>query len=260
MASNTDYAQKCITIEHTKQHTHTIILLHGRDSNASDFKTDFFESQASDDRYLTDIFPSIKWVLPQSKQLYSARFEQDLSQWFDIWSVEKPEEKKEMQVEGLKESIEMILSLVREEAELVGMERIILGGISQGCATAVMALLVGGIGLGGFVGFSSWLPFQEEIDGDGSLRAIKEVLKLGFDDYSDPTTDKSSNLATPVLIQHCKDDEVVPVCNGQILRTRLHELGMSVAWKMYEEGGHWVNEPKGIDDLVAFIRKCFDLR
>lgn len=257
MASNTDSTEKCITIPPSKPHTHTIILLHGRDSNASDFKTDFFESQASDDRYLTDIFPTIKWVLPKAKQLYAARFEQDLSQWFDIWSVEKPEEKKEMQIDGLKESIETTLHIIRDETAFVPAERIILAGISQGCATAILSLLLDEIRLGGFIGFSSWLPFQEEINGDHSLEVIKDLLKPIADNSH--FCNESSVLKTPVLIQHCKDDDVVPAGNGEILRKSLEALGMDVEWKIYDEGGHWVNEPQGIDDMVSFIRKCFDV-
>lgn len=38
-------------------------------------------------------------------------------------------------------------------------ERIHLGGLSQGYAVALMALLVGGRRLGGVVGISGWLPF-----------------------------------------------------------------------------------------------------
>lgn len=53
----------------SKQHTHTIILLHGRDSTASEFASEFFESQASDDLTLPETFPSIKWVFPSSKAL-----------------------------------------------------------------------------------------------------------------------------------------------------------------------------------------------
>jgi lysophospholipase-2 len=45
-------------------HTNTIILLHGRGSTATDFSSDFFESQASDDRFLAQIFPGYKWVPP----------------------------------------------------------------------------------------------------------------------------------------------------------------------------------------------------
>jgi lysophospholipase-2 len=96
-------------IEPTKKHTHTFILLHGRDSNAAEFATDFFESQASDDRTLPEIFPNYKWVLPTSALRNSTRFETEMSQWFDMWSVEDPEEQKELQVQGLKESIAFIM-------------------------------------------------------------------------------------------------------------------------------------------------------
>jgi hypothetical protein len=46
----------------TINHKYTIIFLHGRDSDAAEFKTDFFESQASDDRTLQEILQGIKWV------------------------------------------------------------------------------------------------------------------------------------------------------------------------------------------------------
>jgi len=38
------------TVAPIAAHTHTVIFLHGRDSNATEFAPEFFESQASDDR------------------------------------------------------------------------------------------------------------------------------------------------------------------------------------------------------------------
>lgn len=32
---------------------------------------------------------------------------------------------------------------------------------------------------------------------------------------------------------------------------------MTVTWKGYEDGGHWVNEPEGLDDLNDFIKEAF---
>lgn len=26
-----------------------------------------------------------------------------------------------------------------------------------------------------------------------------------------------------------------------------------VEWKTYEDGGHWIHEPQGVDDIVAFL-------
>jgi lysophospholipase-2 len=148
----------------TEKHSHTIIFLHGRESTASEFASEFLESQASDDRTLQEIFPSVKWVFPNSGLRKHARFGTEESQWFDMWDVKKPLERKEIQVEGLRESISFILSVIRKEASIVQPERVILGGISQGCATAIHTLLYGGIRLGGFIGLSSWLPFQDDIE------------------------------------------------------------------------------------------------
>ncbi len=86
-----------------------------------------------------------------------------MSQWFDMWSVENLSEKAEIQLDKLRESVMEILDLLQTEATLICPDRMILGGISQGCATAIHTLLYGGVQLGGFVGLSSWLPFEPEI-------------------------------------------------------------------------------------------------
>ena len=111
-----------------EKHTHTIILLHGRQSTASEFASEFFESQASDDRTLPEVFPTVKWVFPNSGLGHSTRSNTEQSQWFDIWNVKNPLERKETQVDGLRESISFILSVLRDEASLVQPERVILGG------------------------------------------------------------------------------------------------------------------------------------
>lgn len=256
-------------------HTQTIIFLHGRDSIASEFAEEFFESQASDDRTLPEIFPTTRWVFPTSKIRNSARFETPMSQWFDMWSVENHLEKNETQIEGLRESVKEILDLIRTEAVLISPDRIILGGISQGCATAIHTLLYGGIRLGGFIGLSSWLPFEAEITTAMADNLEWSVVREGFRNrlhYSHETlntltdqaettsvlSDLSSDfvLETPVFLSHSWDDDVVPIGNGKKLCTTLEKLGMVVSWKQYEDGGHWVNEPQGVDDIVSFIHSC----
>jgi lysophospholipase-2 len=245
--------------------THTIIFLHGRDSIASEFALEVFESQASDDRTLPEIFPTVKWVFPASKLRNSERFGTEMSQWFDMWSVENPAEREEIQTDGLRESVEEILSIIRSEASLISPERIILGGISQGCETAILALLYGGIRLGGFIGLSSWLPLQSDIEtiaktpekGD-ALQQIRAKLQTAKEskapvDLSDLSG--TSALDTPVFLAHSKDDDVVPISNGRVLCKTLEKLGLRVSWKAYVDGGHWVNEPQGVDDITAFLQE-----
>lgn len=67
-------------VQPTTTHSHTIIMLHGRDSVASEFAVELFESQASDNRTLPQIYPGIKWVFPNSGMLNSKRFDMELSQ------------------------------------------------------------------------------------------------------------------------------------------------------------------------------------
>jgi predicted esterase len=232
------------------EHTHTIIFLHGRDSTAAEFAPESIESQASDDRTLPEIFPTIKWVFPSSKLRRSERFNTEMSQWFDMWSVENPAEKEELQVAGLQESIADTLDIIRTEAALVPPERIILGGISQGCATAIHALLCSKIRLGGFIGLCSWLPFQNE-----TLPQIDSRFNGTTKDLSDLSSATALNaLNTPVFLSHSEDDEVVPIDNGRKLSESLRKFGMEVTWKAYEDGGHWINEPQGVDDIVSFLK------
>lgn len=253
-------------IEPTNKHTHTFILLHGRDSNATEFAADFFESQASDDRTLLEIFPNYKWVLPTSALRNSARFETEMSQWFDMWSVEDPEEQKELQVPGLRESIAFVMDVIHQEAKLVPVERIMLGGISQGCATAIFALMASGAQMGGFIGLCSWLPFSKEINDIATGPAAAKYsaihqLQILFGNPTNGSENERSNLVsrlksalkTPIFLSHSKDDEVVPFGNGEKLCRGLRSLGAFVSWWEYKEGGHWVNEPQGVNDIVVFL-------
>ncbi len=61
-------------------------------------------------------------------------------------------------------------------------------------------------------------------------------------------------MKVPVLLQHCADDFVVPVENGRDMKEWLEGKGMSVKWEEFEEGGHWLNEPRGMDGVVKFMR------
>ncbi|KAL3422913.1 phospholipase carboxylesterase [Phlyctema vagabunda] len=249
----------------TAEHTHTFILLHGRDSVASEFADELFESQASDDRTLRETFPSMRWVFPSAERRTSARFDTDMSQWFDIWSVERPQERKELQGAGLRESIACILDIVREESRTVPLDHIVLGGISQGCATAILALMLGKLKIAGFVGLCSWLPLEDELHliamGSAAEKASSHdaVQNLLGEDLAAVQSQKQAmHLATaiPIFLAHSKDDPIVPVGNGDKLARAVADLGFTVTRRVYEDGGHWVYEPEGIDDISAFLRMC----
>ena len=149
----------------------------------------------------------------------------EMSQWFDMWSTEDPYERQNEQQDELDSTVSVILQIIKEEAAIVGgPQNIILGGISQGCASAIHALLRQEARLAGFIGLSSWLPLKETI--------------------TNTTIGTTSEM--PALLAHCEDDGVIAVRYGEELRDVLAGIGMEVEWCQYEDGGHWVNEPQGI--------------
>ncbi|KAF8850779.1 alpha/beta-hydrolase [Acephala macrosclerotiorum] len=255
-------------------HTHTIIFLHGREDYGSDLAKSFFDSKSSDGRSLAEIFPSVRWVFPTAKMRVSARREEEfrnslfaealkgeevVSQWFDVWDLKKPEEREELMLEGLRESIEQIVEIVKEEMKLVSLDKILLGGISHGCATVMMVMLASGIQVGGFIGWCGWLPFRDTIDTkflgkyfenrEETSQCMKEMLgisELGLG--PSPENDK-----VPVFLGHSGDDETVPFKLGEDMRDAIEQFGYWLAWKGYKDGGHWIHPARGVDDMAEFL-------
>ena len=212
------------TLQPSVSHTHTVIFLHGRGSTAVEFMSEFFESQSSDRKTLPVIFPHVRWVFPTSGILPS-RSLGDISQWFEMLSTDSPAEGESEHQKVIEAAVLRILEVIRSELSLLrDSSRLVLAGISQGCAVAVQALLKQESRFGGFIGLSSWLP--------ASLPSM---------DVSDNTKQ------VPVFLAHSEDDAVISIEYGEQLRNVLKEKSLVVEWHEYEDGGHWVNEPQGTD-------------
>lgn len=247
------------TIYPAVPHTHTIIFLHGRDSTATEFALELFESQATNGKTLPEALPSIKWIFPTAKLRKSSRFGEEVSQWFDIWAVESPQNRLDIQQPGLRESVTQILNIIDEEAKSTPHERIILAGISQGCAIAIHTLFNCDRRLGGFIGLSSWMPYLCQIehicsDTADEKKRMAAIRAISSSSQAIPfVSGEQSCLRTPVFLGHCKDDQVVSVSDGKLLGECLRKLGMLVKQVYYEDGGHWLNEPNGVDDILGFL-------
>jgi lysophospholipase-2 len=235
-------------------HKYTIILLHGRGSTAPEFASEFFESQASNSRFLAQIFPTYKWVFPCAALRHAHIEGEALHQWFDMACVQTPyHDPQKLQTAGLRDGLEFVRGVVEKEArEVGGFDRVFLGGISQGGAMAVTACLAVQTPLAGFIAFSGWCPFAQL----GSEGALVEWLRGVVGDSREVVggEDIRRALRIPVLVEHALDDEVVPPALSRDLRDALMALGAEVQMVEYEDGGHWINEPKGIDDMVDFIK------
>lgn len=215
-----------------EEHTHTVIWFHGPGSSASELSSELFKCKASQPegqpRTLRDIFPTIKWVFPRAPPL-------DMSRWFHRWYNEQYEALRfnhSLRYSG----ISQITDGLEEEVYQVPVNRIFLAWIGQGfptpisaCELTFQARFAGLIGLSS--GLASYVP---------RLRHMPRFPLV---------------LPTPAFLAHCADDEVIPIESGRRLRDILSDSLRPIQWKEYSDGGHWINEPQGVDDIVAFIKR-----
>jgi predicted esterase len=261
------YVHKPYVIEPVHCHTHTVIILKGHFTPAGAFARYFCKLQASDERTLPKMFPTFKWVFPTTELWYDGDARYD-----DIWDAQMPKQRLELDIQGLetdqretraarmrrrnmrrntgprrkstrqprlKAEKRIIDTIVGIEASFVPASRIILGGHSQGCTTALWNSLLGGsYHLGGFIGLSGWLHSQT---------ANRSMMRAPQDRKS-----------IPVFLAHCEDDDMVPIENVSKLSSVLKRYGMYVEVHRYGTGGHgwpWFYRPETVDDVAAFLRR-----
>ena len=202
--SRKSYPTPLVILPLIKEHTHTIILLHGRGSNAERFGHELLASANLQAR-----LPTVKFVFPTARKRRSTVLKRiPIHQWYDNYSLEDPGQRTDLQVEGLCETAEFIRGLITEEARILGEEtysKIILWGLSQGCAAGIFTLLGGWADtsathpLGAFIGMSGWLPFEQQLcgilryDGDQVLaRDNRHGIQSGDDSCQESESDEES--------------------------------------------------------------------
>jgi len=204
-----------------------------------------------------------------------------MDEWFDVYSLTHPSKREELQVEGLRDSINFIRRSIIEEADIVTTDRVIMLGLSQGSATGrcclearvlvtisyadsehrtgLFTLLASQMKIGAYIGLNGWIPFKTQIQKATLPGWRPEDLAEFFNttlalEISRTTDDAQSFLKTPVFLGHTIDDEVIDFELGQQTRTVLEKMGMKVTWKEHQEGGHLgLLDTKGLDDVVAFL-------
>ncbi|KAL8639279.1 MAG: hypothetical protein Q9228_003672 [Teloschistes exilis] len=232
------------------RHRHTIIALYGRGNEGSGLAEELFEQYTSASKNLQQLFPSVKWVFPSSQERYSTVFQEEIDEWFDIYSLTDPAAREELQTKGLHDSVRFLLKVLNDEADIIGQELVFLLGISQGCATGLMTLLAGDLKLGGFIGLNGWLPFRAQIEASFQKGQLAEffssTLDLGVRDHI---------CATPFLLGHNVDDEMIDIELGHQARDSLLSIGMTVIWHEEQEGGHLgMLNSSGLDTIAAFMK------
>jgi predicted esterase len=78
-------------------HTHSVILLHGRGSNATRFGLEFLKSKTSSGKSFQELFPSVKFIFPTAKRRRATVLKRvRIHQWFDNYPPDDPTKRPEL--------------------------------------------------------------------------------------------------------------------------------------------------------------------
>ncbi|KAL2135757.1 hypothetical protein VTI74DRAFT_7127 [Chaetomium olivicolor] len=198
----TDYPPPLIIAPRVLPHKQTFILLHGRGSWADKFGPVLLDTPISippptgDDapgeqpptaQTLATAFPHARFVFPTAARRRATIYRRaHTHQWFDNWVLEPPHaaDREELQVPGLRETTTYLHGLLLAEIAAVpgGAANVVLGGLSQGCAAALVALLLWeGPLLAAAIGMCGWLPFAARLaeEAGGARAGNSEEMEEG---------------------------------------------------------------------------------
>ncbi|KAL8661875.1 MAG: hypothetical protein Q9168_008341 [Polycauliona sp. 1 TL-2023] len=275
---------ECLIIPPLQDHKQTFIVLHGRGSNAETFGPPFLDTEVSGSQTFRSAFPNAQFIFPTASKRRARIYNRSIiNQWFDNWSLETPDERKELQVEGLRESSAYIHSLLADAIKQVGANNVVLGGLSQGCAAALVALLTwDGEPVAAGFGMCGWLPFRKQMEdilvaydrstvedaagggedvfgtdgeggGNGGLDTPMQAIKFLKEEVEMPVGSDSVRLRQiPLFLSHGVEDPKVKVGLGREAVSCLERLGVDVRWREYEGLGHWYSSAM-LDDLVLSL-------
>ncbi|KAL8635284.1 MAG: hypothetical protein Q9228_007208 [Teloschistes exilis] len=280
-ASRTAAYPEPLVIPSLEQHKQTFIILHGRGSSASIFGPPLLETHISDSETFRSSFPNAQFVFPTASKRRAQIYHRSvINQWFDNWHLQQPDDRVELQIPGLRETSAYIHSLLQTAIDHVGAENVVVGGLSQGCAAALLSLLTwNGEPIAAAFGMCGWLPFRlqlEEVassdgpggevpDDDDPFAASEEA------EIQDAPTQAIDFLCEeleierkgpsmmfqriPVFLGHGVEDEKVSLKLGREAARCIKLLGANVEWREYERLGHWYSAPMLLD-LVRTLGKC----
>ncbi|GAB0136105.1 hypothetical protein EsDP_00004421 [Epichloe bromicola] len=257
-------------------HQHTIILLHGRGSNARKFHRPLLDTALDGHQTFREAFPTARFVFPTAPMSRATKYARMLiHQWFDGAGDWEPEARG-----GMRPSIEYIQRLVRSEIRLLGGDarHVVLAGLSQGCATALTSLLLwDGQSLGAMVGLCGYVPacshlirtydegppededddvFERE-EGQAPRSPLMRVLEELRDEAELENVAGSWQFgvsSTPVFLGHGTSDPKVDISQAFLADELLRRMGMSVELRTYEGLGHWYSREM-LCHVVTFLRK-----
>ena len=211
------------------RHTATFIFLHGLGDQADGWST-LLSSLSSSEEDKT-----LKFVLPNAPpRPISLNGGMTMPGWSDVFGLSMSDDED---LAGFEASRSRVRSIIEEEKKLgTPIERIVLGGFSQGGALALFtALSSPDLALGGVVVLSSWLPCRSKFTTNVGAEAEKRSL--------------------PLLQVHGKDDKVVSFAWGKTSNDYLSKLVTPAPRFLAVEGmGHHADEEE-LEAVKHFLRQ-----
>lgn len=120
-----------LAIQPKTAHTHSTPLLHGRGSNAERFGLDLLAAKSSPAKLLAEYLPSARFIFPAAKKRRSMVLKRlPINQWLENFNTENPSRRQHLQYDGIREEYVFVTRLVEQEVAVVGVEDIIIGGLS----------------------------------------------------------------------------------------------------------------------------------
>lgn len=306
-------------------HQQTFILLHGRGSWAEKFGPELLRTPIRSLRQvlanriedkplvnenentlndqnptvtLRTAFPHARFVFPTAARRRATIYKRARThQWFDNWRLDPPAtDREELQIEGLHETTKYLHQLLRAGIAIVpgGAKNVVLGGLSQGCAASLVALLLWeGEDLGAVVGMCGWLPFAEGLvaemtggEDDQPENGVLEFNPFAVDECGDETSDGAAGAPAqravawlreqldlpalqlpsellpvqriPIFLGHGGQDEKVSIELGRRASECLDKLGARICGKEYDDLGHWYSDAM-LNDLLHFLAKSLEI-
>lgn len=301
-------------IHPTAPHTHTLILLHGTQQTGPSFAEEFRASfslcqprqsdssqadpsdqtQAAKQTTLEKCFPGCKFVFLTGATRKITLFPgKELNSWFDITDFGDRTLGEDKMKEGMHQNILYISSMIKAEVELLYGEtgnrtegpgsagKVMLAGLSQGCAMGILLLLSGQIeasgilhGFGGFIGLSGWLGFRRQINeriseiSDASEPTADDILArregatsylrdlLYLDSPGEKWTVSTKGLDKPVFLGHGEADMKAKYVWAKEMRDVLQRLNLNLSFNSYAGVGHTWNDQE-MNDIVNFMEKTW---
>ena len=178
----------------------TVIWMHGLGADAWDFVPIVRELPLPEDLALRFIFPTAP-VRP-----VTINGGMEMRAWYDIAMSDVARLPDEGGIRESQKSVEALIA--REKHRGIDSSRVVLAGFSQGGAIALQAGLRYAEPLAGIMALSTYLTLEESL--------------------ADEAT--AANRATPILMAHGTQDEVIPLRLAEASRSALQAKGYAVEW------------------------------